>query len=79
MFRLAIGDGVRLIVQRRGFTRAMKHFINGIFHYGFWKVLLSFVADRNFFNFMIWSIDGPQWQVYSLGCKDSRWEVALSG
>ena len=61
-FALADRRWSSALFRRRGFTRAMKHFINGIFHYGFWKVLLSLWLIGSFSILVIRSIDGPQWQ-----------------
>jgi prepilin signal peptidase PulO-like enzyme (type II secretory pathway) len=51
-----------VIVRRRGIGRAIRHFINGVFHYGFWKVLA-----------VIWIVGIPA-IVYVWNLGDSNWK-----
>lgn len=40
-FALADRRWSAIVARRRGWRRAFKHFVNGLFHYGFWKVLAA--------------------------------------
>lgn len=49
------------VLRRRGLTRAVRHFIAGLFHYGFWKVLVVMWGIGMVGIYWVWSIGGTNW------------------
>ena len=47
-----------VLVRRRGLPRAIRHFINGLFHYGFWKLLLAMWLLGGVAVFAVWQWGG---------------------
>lgn len=61
-FALADRRWSGVILRRRGFGRALKHFRNGLFHYGFWKVLVVMWIVGSIGIAYVWSIGANHWQ-----------------
>ena len=49
------------IRHRRGFQRAIKHFLNGLFHHSFWKVLFGLWIAGSLGVVTVWVIGGEYW------------------
>lgn len=60
-FALADRRWSHLIVRRRGLVRAIRHFINGMFHYGFWKVLVAIWVIGSIGILYVWNTSGTHW------------------
>lgn len=61
-FALADRRWSGVIWRRRGFGRALKHFRNGLFHYGFWKVLFLIWMVGAAGVVYVWTLGGAHWQ-----------------
>ena len=61
-FALADRRWSSVIYRRRGFGSAMKHFLNGLFHYGFWKVLFAIWLVGAAGIIWVWTLGGASWQ-----------------
>jgi leader peptidase (prepilin peptidase)/N-methyltransferase len=51
-----------VIVRRRGIGRAIRHLINGVFHYGFWKVLAVIWVVGLAAIASVWNLGDPNWK-----------------
>ncbi len=60
-FALADRRWSSVIFRRRGLGRAIRHFVNGMFHYGFWKVLVGIWILGGIGILGVWSIGGTNW------------------
>lgn len=49
------------LARRRGLARAIRHFLDGLFHYGFWKVLAAIWLLGCLGIFGVWTINGSSW------------------
>lgn len=49
------------LMRRRGLRRAVRHFIDGLFHYGFWKVLAMMWAIGAAGIVWVWNLGGLSW------------------
>lgn len=47
--------------RRRGLARAIRHFVDGLFHYGFWKVLAAMWLLGIVGIVGIWNLNGSAW------------------
>lgn len=47
--------------RRRGIGRALKHFWNGLFHYGIWKILATIWCLGVLLILWVWNLGGPSW------------------
>ncbi len=61
-FALADRRWSGVIWRRRGIGRALKHFVNGLFHYGFWKVLVAMWLLGGVGISWVWTLGGGHWQ-----------------
>jgi prepilin signal peptidase PulO-like enzyme (type II secretory pathway) len=61
-FALADRRWSGVIVRRRGIGRAIRHFINGMFHYGFWKVLVAIWVVGLIGITYVWNLGDPNWK-----------------
>ena len=50
-----------VILRRRGFQRAAQHFINGLFHHQFWKVLFGLWLIGSCIVVSVWCIGEQHW------------------
>ncbi|MFK8112307.1 MAG: A24 family peptidase [Rubripirellula sp.] len=64
-----------MVWRRRGLSRAIKHFVNGVFHYGFWKVLAAIWLIGVVGISWVWSLGGQHW----LGLFTSLVGLAVGG
>ena len=60
-FALADRRWSGVILRRRGLGRAIRHFINGLFHYGFWKVLVAIWVVGWIAISYAWRAGGTHW------------------
>lgn len=60
-FALADRRWSGVIFRRRGFGRAVKHFCDGLFHYGFWKVLFAMWLVGSAGITWIWWVGNNHW------------------
>lgn len=51
-----------VILRRRGFQRAVRHFCNGLFHHQFWKVLFALWLLGTGIVASVWYVGGQHWQ-----------------
>lgn len=49
------------LLRRRGLARAIRHFLDGLFHYGFWKVLTAVWLVGAAGISVVWSLNGSAW------------------
>lgn len=49
------------LMRRRGLVRALRHFLDGLFHYGFWKVLASIWCLGVLGIVGVWILNGAAW------------------
>lgn len=61
-FALADRRWSAVIFRRRGLRRALKHFVDGLFHYGFWKVLVAIWLLGIVGITCVWMLGGTHWQ-----------------
>jgi prepilin signal peptidase PulO-like enzyme (type II secretory pathway) len=61
-FALADRRWSGMVARRRGLGRAIRHFINGLFHYGSWKILLGMWAVGFLLLLTVFKIGGTSWQ-----------------
>ncbi|MEM8667453.1 MAG: prepilin peptidase [Planctomycetota bacterium] len=61
-FALADRRWSAVIFRRRGFGRAIKHFCNGLFHYGSWKLLAGIWLVGIVGVWRVWNLGGANWQ-----------------
>ncbi len=61
-FALADRRWSTVIFRRRGLRRAMKHFFDGLFHYGFWKVLAAIWLLGIVGITWVWTLGGAPWE-----------------
>lgn len=47
--------------RRRGVARAVKHFVNGLFHYGYWKILFAIWLFGAVGVVSVWGLQGDAW------------------
>jgi leader peptidase (prepilin peptidase)/N-methyltransferase len=74
-FALADRRWSGVILRRRGLSRALGHFIVGLFHYGFWKVLATIWLIGAIGIAVVWNIGGANW----LGLFSSLVGLAVGG
>lgn len=74
-FALADRRWSSVLVRRRGLARAARHFVNGLFHYPFWKVLAVMWGLGAIGVSAVWSIGGTHW----LGLFSSLVGLAAGG
>jgi leader peptidase (prepilin peptidase)/N-methyltransferase len=60
-FALADRRWSGVIARRRGLGRAIRHFINGLFHYGFWKLLVAIWVAGSIGILSVWRAGGTHW------------------
>ncbi len=60
-FALADRRWSAVVFRRRGLARAISHFVNGMFHYGFWKVLFGIWIVGWMGIFYVWNMGGTHW------------------
>lgn len=60
-FALADRRWSSVVFRRRGLSRAIEHFVNGVFHYSFWKVLAAMWLLGAIGIAIVWSIGGNHW------------------
>ncbi len=60
-FALADRRWSGVILRRRGLSRAIEHFVNGVFHYGFWKVLVAMWLIGTIGISIVWNMGGNHW------------------
>ncbi len=60
-FALADRRWSGVMLRRRGFGRALRHFASGLFHYGFWKVLVAIWVAGLISILCVWKLAGPHW------------------
>lgn len=60
-FALADRRWSGVILRRRGLVRAIEHFFNGLFHYGFWKVLAVMWFAGAIAISVVWNLGGERW------------------
>jgi leader peptidase (prepilin peptidase)/N-methyltransferase len=60
-FALADRRWSGVVFRRRGLSRAIKHFISGLFHYGTWKVLAAIWVLGLIGISVVWNIGGANW------------------
>jgi prepilin signal peptidase PulO-like enzyme (type II secretory pathway) len=60
-FALADRRWSGVILRRRGLSRAIGHFVAGLFHYGFWKVLAAIWVIGAIGIAYVWSVGGGHW------------------
>ena len=63
------------LVRRRGLSRALRHFVDGLFHYGFWKVLAVIWCVGTVGILWVWNLNGSAW----LGLFSSLVGLAVGG
>jgi len=49
------------LCRRRGFFRAVKHFTQGVFHYGYWKILFIIWSIGTLGILVVWNWQGEHW------------------
>ncbi len=60
-FALADRRWSSVIVRRRGVSRAIRHFVNALFHYGFWKVLTAIWIVGLIGIAYVWNLGDANW------------------
>ena len=60
-FALADWRWSSAMCRRRGITRAVKHFVNGLFHYGYWKILFAIWLFGASGVISVWVLQGDAW------------------
>jgi prepilin signal peptidase PulO-like enzyme (type II secretory pathway) len=60
-FALADRRWSGVILRRRGLSRAVEHFVAGLFHYGFWKVLAAIWLAGVIGISVVWNLGGSNW------------------
>ena len=50
------------LCRRRGFARAVKHFVQGLFHYGYWKILFGMWLVGTVGILAVWNGAGVEWK-----------------
>ncbi len=60
-FALADRRWSGVVLRRRGLSRAIEHFLNGMFHYGFWKVLVAMWLLGAIGISVVWNMGGNHW------------------
>ena len=63
------------LLRRRGLVRAVRHFFDGLFHYGFWKVLVVIWCLGALGIVWVWNVNGQPW----LGLLSSLVGLAVGG
>ena len=61
-FALADRRWSAVMLRRRGIGRTVRHFINGVFHHGFWKVLVSMWCVGVVGIAGVWTVGTLHWQ-----------------
>ena len=74
-FALADWRWSSALMRRRGLSSALRHFSNGLFHYGFWKVLAVMWCLGVLGIVWIWNVNGTAW----LGLFSSLVGLAVGG
>ncbi|MGB1925133.1 MAG: prepilin peptidase [Rubripirellula sp.] len=50
------------LCRRRGFVRAIRHFVQGLFHYGYWKILFGLWLTGTLGILYVWNLQGSEWK-----------------
>jgi prepilin signal peptidase PulO-like enzyme (type II secretory pathway) len=74
-FALADRRWSGVLRRRRGLARALEHFVAGLFHYGFWKVLLAIWLSGAIGIAVVWNLGGSHW----IGLFSSLVGLAVGG
>lgn len=74
-FALADWRWSSTLCRRRGLLRALRHFIQGLFHYGYWKILFAlwFIGCVSIVG--VWSVQGSAW----VGMLSGLYGLAVGG
>lgn len=51
-----------IVWRRRGLARAIKHFLDGVFHYGFWKVMAAIWVLGMIGISFVYNLGGTHWE-----------------